>query len=383
MRGLVKELNVSKSCSLPSGSYSTHPLDASAKDLGATLHQDTGVAACGLDKGVPVLVWPKGTPGQLAAKAPMVGSEGAGDFEESAPEIFLESFRRLEALRFGETPLGQDLCGGTSKNFFCYFRDHSPVLPPWLLDDGNPATEADANVRARIEAIVQREHQALKTAGLKPGTSAYNTAMLPRLLKAMTQSRADGGLGLAYVYKKDGAHFRRDGVEAYAAGDGDCNSFSFLFYAMARRARLNPSFLRVAGERNAVSQKIDELFHVGVSVQLNPAKPAERTAVDPSRGLILNDKDNQWYAMSLLDMAASHLRNVAYHNLPAALTGAPTLAWRETRLRQAYALAPGNFEIAFDTAKFFLDFQKDKATALPFAEKAVAVNPSLQAIWKE
>lgn len=329
------------------------------------------------------MIWPKGTPGQLASKAPVPGVDGAGDFAESTPEIFLESFRRLETLRFGEAPLGQELCAGTSKSFFCAFRDRSPVRPPWILDDGDASTPADADVRARIEVIVQREHQALKTAGLISGSAAYNAAMLPRLLKAMMQPKAGGGLGLTYVYKKDGTHVRRDGIEAVAAGDGDCNSFSFLFYALARRAGLRPSFLRIAGERNAVSLKMEELFHVGVAVRLNPAKPEDVTPVDPSRGLILNEKVHQWYAIGLLDMEASHLRNLAFYNVPASLAGEAALAWRETRLRQAYALAPGNFEIAFDAAKFFLDFRKDKATALPFAEKAVAVNASLQSIWKE
>jgi hypothetical protein len=254
-------------------------------------------------------------------------------------------------------------------------------MPPWLLDDGNAGTVGDANLRSAVESLIADAARALAARGLSPSHPDYRREMTILLIAGMHRDRNSGGLGLQYRFNADGSHRRLTAVEAFAAGHGDCNSFSFLFYAMTKRAGLDPTFIRITGERDRVSGRMEELLHVGVAVRLNPSRPDDLTAVDPSRSLALTGNDHQWYPVSGNEMMAFHLRNVAFYNVDRAFPEGERLDWQEERLRRAAELAPHNFEIANDLNVFYRSYRTDEAAARPYGRTALSVNPSLRRIW--
>jgi hypothetical protein len=202
-----------------------------------------------------------------------------------------------------------------------------------------------------------------------------------RLIRALHLPRSEGGLGLRYEAREDGDHWRFTGVEAYERGAGDCNSFSFIFFALCARAGLRPAFIRIAATRDLDEGGLEGLNHVGVAVALDPDRPEDLTAVDPSLGTVLSGREWEWYPWTLSEMFANHLRNQAFSNIPEGLEGEDALAWQESRLLEAFELAPFNFEIAQSVATFYSELRRDPAAASRFAERAAELNPSGIGFW--
>src|SRR5262249_12274767 len=168
-----------------------------------------------------------------------------------------------------------------------FIRHLGSLMPPWILDDADPRTRIDQDLRVRIEHIVQREIRALQRASLCRGTPEFNLRLALDLLVQIMLPRHFGGLGLRYRFSPDNTHHRLDGIQTWRAGYGDCNSLSFIFYALAARAGLNPRFIRVLEERNSSTGEWQTLAHIGVAVALDPSNPSRLTALDPSRSMIL------------------------------------------------------------------------------------------------
>jgi hypothetical protein len=326
-----------------------------------------------LDVGIPVTRWPSnGNPPQQKV-------EGV-DGKVSDQEILQEAFKRLEQISLGRSNFSSELCGQTEKNFFCFYKDNVPFFPPWILDDGNSKTQEDAGLRTRIDEIVRRAHQSVSEMGLKPGNDIYNTYMTNHLLKAMRMRRDKGGLGL--LYDSNSRHRRRDGVETYNEGIGDCNSFSYLFYAMARRAGLNPTFIDVLNRKNKQTGQIQKMAHVAVAVRLDPQKPSVLTPVDPSDGTWMDER-YQWLPLTPLEMAANYLRNVAFTevNIPRNFSREQVIAWQESLIREAIFFAPLNFEIQSAAVHFYLNLKKEDRFAFPHHRLARELNPRLRYFW--
>lgn len=373
-----------------SGRHANAPLVADALDNTVSgtrsfLRDRLHVTDVQMDRGVPRLVWPGVTEGQLASSPPQIQA-GLPDGQAAEEEVLQEAYRRLEEVRFGTSALATELCSGsdTADNVFCFFRAHSSFLPPWLLDDGDPQTSVDGDLRSRIDAIVDENERVLRGLGLTVGSPAYNDRLVNGLILMMQMPRDQGGLGLSYYFLPDQSHFRRTGIEAYQAAQGDCNSFSFIFFAMARRAGLDPVFIRISGQRNPQTRQMEELHHVGVAVRLDPSHPSQLTIIDPSRGIRLNATESQWYTYTSLEMMGNHLRNVALNNAPAGLSTLATPGrydWQEERLLQGFRMAPNDYTIATAFSRFYTDRRGDTATALRYARRAASINPSFQGIW--
>jgi hypothetical protein len=347
----------------------------------------------GLDRGASTTVWEAG-------RSPRVEIRGAGDGETSDAEILQESFERLRRLRFGTSSFGDELCAAPARTAFpCWFRDHSleipsawvtptgtspsptetRFLPPWLIDDTDGDTTTDRDLRQLLDATIALARQAVLGSGLALESPEGRAALALELQERIHRPRADGGLGLRYDYVPDRSHWRPDAVQAFARGSGDCNALSYIHFAMAERAGLNPRFIRISGRRDPVSGDMEEIFHVGTAVVADPSRPANLTPMDPS-GRYTIDADWEWFPVTELEMAAFHLRNVALRNAPAGAEESAVLAEQERLFGMAVALTP-NFEVMLDAAWFYRERRHDEARADTFTASARALNPSLRAIW--
>ncbi|HEX5036974.1 MAG TPA: hypothetical protein VFX30_07420 [bacterium] len=332
----------------------------SLRELGDSLRTYFNESPRDLDVGLPATVWFRAG-SALPEAPPRVETRGAGDSDVSLAEIFQEAFRELS-----------DSGGRGSEGLLRLFRGRPEAIPPWVLDDGDATTRSDRNLRTTIDRIVRRERREARE---------DNRLLLLGLIRALHLPRSDGGLGLRYEAREDGSHWHFTGIEAFERGAGDCNSFSFLFYALCAHAGLRPTFIRIAAERNLDTGSLEGLNHVGVAVALDPEHPENFTAVDPSLGLILSGREREWYSWTLNEMLANHLRNQAFSNVPAGLEGEAALAWQEARLLEAFEIAPYNFEIAASVAAFYRDRRSDSAAASRFAERAAELNPSGIGFW--
>jgi len=347
----------------------------------------------GLDRGVSTTIWESG-------RAPRLETTGAGDGRSSDAEILQESFERLRRLRFGTASLGDELCTGTSRAAFpCWFRDHAleipsawvtptgtappstdtRFLPPWLIDDTDAATSTDRELRQLIDSVVALARQSVLDRGMALESPEGRAALGLELQERIHRPRAEGGLGLRYDYVADRAHWRMDAVQAFARGSGDCNALSYIHFAMAERAGLNPRFIRISGRRDSVSGTMEEIFHAGTAVVVDPAQPGNITPMDPS-GRNTIDGDWQWFAITELEMAANHLRNVALRNVPAGAEESAVLAEQERLFGMAVALTP-NFEVMLDAAWFYRNRLHDEERAAPLEGAARILNPTLRSIW--
>ncbi len=344
--------------------------------LSAYLPRTLGVVETVVDRGTALRQW-------LASRVPVLGQRGAGDGEVSAAEWLQESFVQLQevALGTGRTDFGSELCspmGGSS--FLCYFRAQGATLPPWLLDDSNLLTSEDGELRQRVDQIVTQTRGAVGVEEHSVGSRQYNERLLDRLLPSLTMTRNAGGLGLHY---NNGESYRaRDGIETYRTGWGACHGFSFIFYAMAARAGLNPIFIRISGQRNN-DGTMEEIFHIGVAVRLDPDNPDSLVAVDPSTGQRLNATDYQWYPLTELEMMAYQLRNLVLYTGAGATPEETFLDWQEDLLMQALSLAPDNFEILNDLAWFYRQRRPDDSRYQQYRDRVLAINPAFSAIWTE
>lgn len=347
----------------------------------------------GLDRGVPTTRWESG-------RAPRLETTGAGDGRISDAEVLQESFERLRRLRFGTPSFGDELCTDAGRSAYpCWFRDHaleipgawvtptgiSPsstdarFLPPWLIDDTDAATATDREFRQLIDATVALARASVTDRGLALVSPEGRAALALELQERIHRPRADGGLGLRYDYVADRSHWRPDAVQAFTRGSGDCNALSFIHFAMAERAGLNPRFIRVSGRRDPISGRMEEIFHIGTAIVADPAQPGNLTPMDPS-GRHTIDGDWQWFPLTELEMAALHLRNVALRNAPAGAEESAVLAEQERLFGMAVALSP-NFEVLLDAAWFYRNRLHNEGRADALTASARALNPSLAAIW--
>lgn len=304
--------------------------------------QEFGLTDSEIDGGVSVRRWPSIGP-------PTSEIEGRGDGQASLQEIFQAAFRRLEEISSRSSLISHSLRSFSS-------------LSPWLLDDGDPGTREDAEVRGRIDTIARQARE--RSTPLE--TTQY-------LLNSLGLSSIQGGL--AVHYNPDRTQWRRNGVEAVQDGLGDCNALSFLLYALALRAGLNPVFIRVAGRRDPANETVEEMFHIAVAVRTDPSHPNRLIPVDPSTGTFI-DKTYQWYPISQLEMAALHLRNVALYNFT-------DVSVQETLLLSALVMAPRDFEIQWDVARFYFNKKGDSNQARQHLREAERLNPRLRTVWEE
>lgn len=346
-----------------------------------------------LDRGVSTTVWETG-------RAPRRETSGSGDGRISEQEILQESFERMRRLRFGTASFADEIGTDASRTSFpCVFRDHAleipaawvtpattpptssdiRFLPPWLIDDTDAATTADRELRQLIDAVVALARQAVSDRGLSLASPEGRTALGLELQERIHRPRAEGGLGLYYDYVADRTHWRPDAVQAFTRGSGDCNALSFLHFAMAERAGLNPRFIRISGMRNATSGAVEEVFHIGVGLAADPSHPETLTPFDPSARHTI-DADWEWFPVTELEMAAFHLRNVALRNVPAGEEEHTALAEQERLFGLAIALTP-NFEVTLDAAWFYQNRRHDEERAAQLRRTALLLNPSLRSIW--
>ena|SRR5579885_2444358 len=318
----------------------------------------------GVDRGVPARHWPDRGPPELQV-------EGQGDGVQDTAEILQEAFQRLETVAYGRADFASEI-GATSNepSFYRLFQRNAGSLPPWLLDDGNPSTSADADLRRRIDRIAQGTLRSARS----------RSELTDLLLVSLSDPLDRGGLGVQYDDAQ--AFWARDGISTFQAGRGACHGIAFLFYALAKRAGLHPSFIRICGQRNTRTGAMKEIFHIGVAVSLDPSHPDQLTPLDPSLGRRLDARNFQWYRISSIEMAAYQLRNTAFYDVPANLTAAETLSWQENLLRQALTLAPRDFEILQDMAWFYRSRRHDPANSEAYRQRALAVNPRATTIWR-
>ncbi len=352
-------------------------LSAAASRLRAYLQGRMGLSDADLDRGLPRQVWSPDADFDGVSDAAPALSPGRSDGTVSDAEVMQESFRRLEEIRFGTSPFADEIAttGDAAHDFYGHYAGAARYLPPWLIDDADAATPQDRELRTAIDRVVEAARSDALGAGFNPGTADYNGRMLNFLLRSIRHRRRDGGLGLLYSFDPGNTHRRREAVEAYADGIGDCNALSFVFYAMAQRAGLRPAFLRISGERTNATGPFEAIHHVGVAVRLDPAGDS-LTPCDPSHGRRLDQDLHQWYEFTPQEMLANHLRNVALHN------GGGDAA-RETLILQAYTLAPDAFDVAYDVAWFYEHVLHSRRLAAPYLRRAWELNPSLQPIWTE
>lgn len=349
------------------------PLTSSSRPIHHFLNHKLHVADSQLDGGVPTRNW-------FDDRAPSL-AQGTPDNRVSVSEIYRASFERLEQLSLGRPDFKQELCPSTKKpDFFCFFKDHSPNLPPWLIDDGNDNTPADAEVREWIDQKIAAETKKLTDQGMQPHTLLFNQKLLNPILISLQQPRETGGMGL--IYNPNRLEKKRDAVQTFQEHEGDCNSFSFLFFAMAYRAGLNPTFIRVASHQNNKNRKAEEMFHIAVGVHLDPDHPEMLTPADPSLGAVLNNT-YEWYPLTSLEMEAIHLKNWAWKNIPSNLSNRQKQRWQETLLLQAEALAPNDLEIELELTRFYQDVVQDEAKTQAHFQQAQAIRPSLNVIWEK
>jgi hypothetical protein len=351
-------------------------LHTAAAQLRLYLQRRLGLTDADLDQGLPLQAWSPELTLDGISTLPPTSSPGSPDGTVTDAEIFQETFRRLDLLRFGTSSFAEDLMasGDAAQEFYGEYARDAGYFPPWLIDDGDTATVGDRDVRASVDRIVDEARDAAIHAGLSPGTLEYNREVLSVLLASLRLPRAEGGFGLRYVFDPGNTHRRRDAVEAVRDGVGDCNAFSFLFYALAHRAGLEPSFIRISGERSTSTGPMRVIHHVGVAVRVEPGGALR--PCDPSRGARLDEGLYQWYALTPQEMLANHLRNLALYNERDPVA-------QERLLLQAYGLAPNTFDIAHDVGWFYEHVLHDSGRAQPYFSRARALNPSLQPIWDD
>ncbi len=344
-----------------------------ARRLRVHLQQHHGPNDPALDRGIPLRRWAAPSSSGLSSQAPQL-VPGQADTLVSVPEIFQESLRRLEQIRFGSTSFAREVASTnpTATDFYNDYRRDAAYFPPWLIDDGNPINLADHALRARIDSVVQTAQREAQRRGHRRGSVPYNDLVLTRLLQSLRQAQSAGGFGLSYVFSAGNRHRRRNAIEAFAAHQGDCNAFSFLFYALARRAGLNPRFISIPGERQSYTGPFRAIYHVGVAVEV---RPGALRPCDPSRGVRVDEGRYQWYPLTNLEMLASFLRDVGLYNVSRP-------AEQEQILLQAYRLAPNSFDIAHDVSWFYRNIRHSPRRAAPYVRRAQQINPSMQPIWE-
>jgi hypothetical protein len=345
-----------------------------------------------VDRGVAHIVW-------TAGSAPHTEIAGAHDGRLDDEELLQAAYDRLRQVRFGAASFEEE-AGTSSSSFLNWFRTHAsdvpaawitppsassratgdlPFLPPWLIDDADAATSADCDLRRLIDAVIPLARRSVADRGLAPESAEGRAALALELQERIHRPRESGGLGLRYDYVPDRSHWRPNAVQAFESGSGDCNALAYIHFAMCERAGLNPRFIRISGHRDSDSDAVEEIFHMGTAVVLDPTHPEVLTPLDPS-GRNRIDGDWQWFAVTDLEMAAFHLRNVALRNAPAGETESAVLAEQELLFGMAVALTP-NFEVVLDAAWFYRNRLHNEERAAPLEEAARILNPTLRSTW--
>lgn len=213
---------------------------------------------------------------------------------------------------------------------------------PWSLDDLNPATDFDAQVRDKVGCALNAFQKILAEKGFKAGTDRYNELLALSLFaftlasqpagdakapipKTIRQELAQEGLsqvedylarngGLALGAKKNDCVLEAMALQALAAGCGHCTEQSSVLYSVLRAAGLKANFLYVKSGVTA-NQKLGAepgMLHVAVSVKLNK----KRRIFDPTfqkanaEPFYKSRKFAWWFELTPTEFLIDHLINL-------------------------------------------------------------------------
>ncbi len=142
---------------------------------------------------------------------------------------------------------------------------------PWVLDDLDPATTFDADIRKRIQAAIDELKRIITAKGITEGSEKYNEmlaagltwfvampggAMVEKMLqsffgKMIIDRIEDDGLGEFVGYLKANGGIRVEGnyseeytaLEALSKITGECTEISKILFAAMKMAGLRPVFI--------------------------------------------------------------------------------------------------------------------------------------------
>jgi tetratricopeptide (TPR) repeat protein len=324
-----------------------------------------------LDGSVPVRHWPVSTHKELTGPPELRPDVPNGKIDPH--ECLSAAYKELEEKYFSKTSLnGGSLHLYRASAYSCLpQKAQERRLPPWFIDDGKNGGVDDV-LRMRIDLAV-RETQLEGHITEREGDVRYLTDFL---LKTLTKAKKDDGLGLTYQNKR--AYYARNAIDTYEEGVGACHGFSFIFYALAKRAGLNPVFIRIT---HIPEEGNRELFHIGVAVRLDPSKGDQLTALDPSTGKFLSE-GSQWYPISHLEMMAYQTVNQAIvEAAPEELNASERFLQQRALFKRAESYAPHNFEVLRNIGVFYNKHGRSDIAERYFA-RARAINPSIKAYYQ-
>ncbi len=230
-------------------------VDANANPLAHGIYQDLsklGVSCEDMDQGYNVVNYAGIHCPDKAAKT-CIKSKGDGVVE--AEEVLEYALDRYETYR-------QVIEG----------RLGSPL--PWVLDDLDPKTPFDAEIRGKVNAAISELKKIITSKGIKEGTPEYNgklaagltwfvaapsngrflqwKASNPSGYKTLKQRMEKDGLGefLAHLEKNGGFYLKGDAdteeytaLEALQHDAGECMEYSKILFALFQMAKLAPVFI--------------------------------------------------------------------------------------------------------------------------------------------
>ncbi|MBI3540915.1 MAG: hypothetical protein HY073_02085 [Deltaproteobacteria bacterium] len=142
---------------------------------------------------------------------------------------------------------------------------------PWALDDLDPATTEDADLRGKIQGVIDVMRKILATKGISVGSEKYQEILatglyyltvvgkkeelqkIPREFNQATRELEEIGLVQYREYLRNHGGLRfdasyvgeRSALEAYRQNRGKCSERSSLLFGIFRQAGLKPFFVYV------------------------------------------------------------------------------------------------------------------------------------------
>lgn len=305
---------------------------------------------------------------------------GKGDGFISAEEIFDFAFKKGGAFR--HSLFGPD------------------KYQSWELDDRDPKTRLDQEVRRRVDQTVKSITTTLAGQGIKRHTPSFDHAMATALtllvilpnpqriaergeeaFNALTGELADLGLhqyreqlrregGFGLKNEKTGEH---SALTALALSEGDTMECSRILYGVLKQAGLAPFFVWVVPQKGE-NPKLDEFLqkkpntrHISVGLVIG----GKTRLMDPSLLLTHAVYDHHFPLTEIQFEAITQTRRglIAMHR-------SNNLESAETHLQRACRLFPSSGELQVNLA-INLFVQKKREAAFSAVNRALALAPNL------